>query len=81
MDHLQKEVTFEPASALFGGDDGLDFYRRIANEYQSHLKPGGTLLLEIGSTQSESVSKLFRQSVRVLNDLGGNPRVLIIENI
>ncbi len=81
MEQLQKEVAFEPASALFGGDDGLDFYKRIAKEYKVHLRPGGTLLLEIGNTQKESVSALFSGNTRVLDDLSGNPRVLIAENI
>ncbi len=80
MEQLQREVTFEPASALFGGDDGLDFYKRIAQEYKAYLRPGGTLLLEIGNTQKESVSALFPKNARVLNDLSGNPRVLIVEN-
>ena len=79
MENLQKEVTFEPRIALFGGEDGLDFYRRIAAEYEKHLLPGGTLLLEIGSTQSESAAALFGGKTRVLSDLGGNPRVLIVE--
>lgn len=80
MERLQKEVTYEPAAALYGGEDGLDFYRRIADGYRPHLKPGGTLLLEIGSTQKDGVSALFPEYTRVLNDLSGNPRVLIIEN-
>ena len=79
MANLQKEVTFEPRLALFGGEDGLDFYRRIAAEYESHLLPGGALLLEIGSTQSESAAALFGGKTNVLSDLGGNPRVLIVE--
>lgn len=79
MDSLQKEVTFEPALALYGGTDGLDFYRKIASEYRAHLNEGGMLLLEIGSTQALSVSYLFGGKTRVLTDLGGNPRVLIVE--
>ena len=81
MEQLQKEITFEPAVALYGGVDGLDAYRKIAAEYKPHLKPGGTLLMEIGSTQGESVSALFSGRTRILNDLSGNPRVLIVENI
>lgn len=79
MDVLQKEVTFEPALALFGGEDGVDFYRRIARTYQAHLNPGGTLLLEIGSTQADAVAALFAAKTSVLKDLGGNDRVLVIE--
>jgi release factor glutamine methyltransferase len=79
MEHLQAEVSFEPRLALFGGTEGLDFYRRIATEYKAHLTPGGTLLLEIGSTQAESVSALFENKVSVFNDLCGNPRVILVE--
>ena len=80
MEHLQKEVSFEPALALYGGADGLDFYRRIAKEYQTHLNAGGALLLEIGSSQAPTVSELFVAKTEVLTDLGGNPRVVIVEN-
>ena len=79
MEHLQKEVSFEPALALYGGADGLDFYRRIAKEYQAHLNAGGALLLEIGSTQAEAAAALFAAKTSVLNDLAGNPRVLVVE--
>lgn len=79
MEHLQKEVSFEPALALYGGADGLNFYRKIAKEYQAHLNAGGTLLLEIGSTQAETAAALFAAKTSVLNDLAGNPRVLVVE--
>lgn len=79
MEQLQMEVTFEPRLALFGGDDGLDVYRRIAGEYKAHLNPGGTLLLEIGSTQAESVAALFGQTATAYNDLCGNPRVIQVQ--
>ena len=80
MQSLQKEVTFEPKLALYGGGDGLDYYRKIAWEYQTHLKAGGSLLLEIGSTQAESAAQLFGAKTSVRNDLNGNPRVLIVES-
>lgn len=79
MEHLQAEVAFEPRLALFGGTDGLAFYRRIAEQYKAHLAPGGTLLLEIGSAQAESVAALFDQKVSVFNDLCGNPRLILAE--
>ena len=78
MNALQKEVTFEPALALFGGADGLDFYRRIAKGYRAFLNPGGAMLLEIGSTQAEAVSSLFSVKTELLRDLSGNPRVLTV---
>ena len=80
MERLQKEVSFEPALALYGGADGLDFYRRIAKEYSVHLNAGGALLLEIVNTQAQAVSELFVAKTEVLTDLGGNPRVVIVEN-
>ncbi len=79
MESMQNELSFEPELALFGGEDGLDFYRRIASEYQAHLSEQGVLLLEIGSTQAEAVSALFERETAVLHDLGGNPRVMVVE--
>ena len=79
MQNLQKEVTFEPKLALYGGGDGLDFYRKIAWEYRAHLNPNGALLLEIGSTQAESTAALFGANTIVKRDLSGNPRVLVVE--
>ncbi|MEA4870785.1 MAG: peptide chain release factor N(5)-glutamine methyltransferase [Christensenella sp.] len=79
MDALQREVSFEPKMALFGGEDGLDFYRAIAKTYQKHLNKDGTLLLEIGSTQAKAAAALFDAKTSVLKDLCGNDRVLVIE--
>lgn len=79
MQSLQKEVTFEPKLALYGGGDGLDFYRKIAWDYLKHLNNNGALLLEIGSTQAQSAAALFDAKTSVFNDLNGNPRVLLIE--
>lgn len=56
---LQTEVLHEPRLALDGGADGLDFYRRIAAE--APLNANGTLLVEVGDTQSERVAELFVQ--------------------
>src|SRR5262249_56602630 len=50
---------FEPRSALDGGPDGLDYYRRIATEVSPHLAPGGMLLVEIGAPQEAAVRELF----------------------
>ena len=79
MQQLQRELTFEPKLALYGGGDGLDYYRKIAWEYQAHLNVNGMILLEIGSTQGKAVAALFDAKTSVLNDLGGNPRVLVVE--
>jgi len=60
---LSREVRdFEPLIALDGGDDGLDFYRRILTEAPHYLKEEGWLLLEVGKGQAEEVSELIERS-------------------
>jgi release factor glutamine methyltransferase len=53
---------FEPVAALDGGLDGLDAYRRLIPDAARALRPGGTLLLEIGHDQAAAVSDLARAS-------------------
>lgn len=79
MDALMPETRREPALALFGGEDGLDFYRRICREAPAQLREGGCLLLEIGWRQREAVSALVREAVGepfALKDYGDNWRVV-----
>lgn len=81
IESLQEEVKiYDPYQALDGGKDGLDFYRRIATGVGSYLKPGGTLILEIGYDQGEAVSGLLEDSgfsaVSVKKDLAGLDRVV-----
>lgn len=79
MDGRDESLRFEPELALYGGEDGLEFYRRIACGYKRFLKPGGALLLEIGMTQKEEVSALFEHAECIL-DYGGRPRVIVVRN-
>lgn len=77
---LDKDVQQEPHSALDGGADGLDFYRRIAREAAAHLADDGLLAFEIGINQSEAVQRLcltsgFKQ-VAVRNDYADIPRMV-----
>lgn len=63
--------------ALFAGADGLDFYRRIAGEAPSCLRPGGHVVLEMGDDQYSAVSALLApafEDIRLIRDLGGRPR-------
>lgn len=80
MDRCQKELTFEPALALFGGADGLDFYRRLAREWEARVAPGGLLLMEMGATQGAAVQGLF-PNARILKDIRGLDRVAWVERI
>ena len=76
---LQAEVEKEPALALFAGEDGLDFYRRIAREAPARLAPQGWLCLEVGDGEAEAVAALLKtdfESVRILPDLNGLDRVV-----
>ena len=79
MQQLMPEVRQEPELALFGGEDGLDFYRRIAKEAPTHLKVGGWLLFEIGWKQREAVQALLMAHIGepfALEDYGHNWRVV-----
>ncbi len=71
---------YEPELALNGGADGLDFYRAIAGRYRRALKPGGTLLFEIGIGQAGDVTAILLQNdfstVKYYRDLAGIQRVL-----
>lgn len=77
---LQKEVGFEPVSALDGGEDGLDFYRCIAENWLSKLKNGGSITLEIGEEQAEDVTGLLSEKcisdIRTVKDIQGLDRVI-----
>ncbi len=70
--------NFEPASALDGGKDGLDFYRRIIK--CNNLTQGGLLAFEIGYNQGEKVKELMKNDftdIKIIKDLGLNDRVVI----
>lgn len=53
---------FEPEMALFGGEDGLDFYRAIAGNFTAALKPGGYLCLEFGMGQADAVCEILEEN-------------------
>ena len=79
---LQPEVRYyDPHLALDGGEDGLQFYRLLAAEGQSRLKPGGKLMAEFGDGQESAIEGLFAQAawpnVETTNDLTGKPRIVI----
>lgn len=53
---------YEPHLALFGGEDGLDFYRSISKNYASALKPGGYLCFEFGMGQGDDVCAILEEN-------------------
>lgn len=81
MENLQREVTFEPDTALRGGDDGLFFYREIVKCWAPLLKCGGMLAVEIGFDQKDAVVDILKSGdlsqIKSIKDYGGNDRVVI----
>jgi release factor glutamine methyltransferase len=84
LEHLQREIReHEPRVALFGGDDGLDFYRRLLRESPRFLKPAGKLVIEIGVSQLPAIRQAVDlsgcQLLEVTNNLQSIPRTLTIQ--
>ena len=80
LETLQAEVKSEPRLALDGGEDGLNFYRRIISDVPRFLTAGGLLAVEVGINQASAVRKLFEASnfveVMILKDLAGIERIV-----
>ena len=78
---VQKEVEFDPKSALFTKDDkGLEFYQKITEGAPKILNEGGYLLFELGIGQAEAVRKIIEQNgfkdIEIIKDLAGIDRVI-----
>ncbi|MBL8028421.1 MAG: peptide chain release factor N(5)-glutamine methyltransferase [Fibrobacteres bacterium] len=81
---LQKEVSlYEPAMALDGGIDGLDFYRAIIGQAASFLMPNGRIYFEHGDGQSDAIEKIAAynkfKTISKIKDLAGKLRVIVLE--
>ena len=81
LESLQPEVQHEPMLALDGGTDGLEIYRRIAQDAPRYLKPGGELLLEVGIGEAQAVQALLKINLNcadtgIVKDLNGIERVV-----
>ena len=78
---LQPELSYEPASALFAGDDGLAVIQRLLVDSLAFLTPRGALVMEIGFGQADAVREQARAAgfdrVDVRNDYAGVERVLV----
>ena len=77
---LDKTVrSFEPHLALDGGDDGLTFYKKIAETAGMYLKKGGIILFEIGYNQGMAVAEIMKdkfKDIKVIKDYSGNDRIV-----
>lgn len=74
---------YEPHMALYGGEDGLDFYRSIANHYREALKPGGYLCFEFGEGQGNDVCAILAQNgytvLERTRDYNGRERAVLAQ--
>lgn len=81
MKTLEREVLCEPSIALFGGDDGLDFYRVICKKHFHSLCGGGYIVFEVGYDQAEDVSALLSAEgatdIQIFTDLYGVKRAVL----
>ncbi len=79
MERLQREVRYEPEMALFGGEDGLDFYKKLLPLYTKSLRDGGLFAVEIGDRQEREVMRIFSENgftPESAKDAGGYCRVV-----
>ena len=78
---LAPEIFFEPFSALFGGEDGLDFYRRIASEASNYLRKGGFAVFEMNSNRSKAIQDILVGTgftvEKIVKDYSGLDRIVI----
>jgi len=71
--------NYEPIMALDGGEDGLDFYRILAEQAPNYLEKNGLLVLEIGYNQGNDVVALLSEkfTVELLQDYSSNDRIIV----
>lgn len=82
ISYLSSEVQKEPQIALDGGEDGLDFYRKILSQAIDYLKLGSYICLEIGYNQKNNVIELIENENKYVDtyskkDLYGNDRIVV----
>ena len=81
MSQLPRDVQKEPALALDGGEDGLNFYRIVIKYTPRLLSEHGCLMMEFGDGQAQSVKKLIEDQriftqVEIIKDLAGRERII-----
>ena len=86
LNSLPRDVQQEPASALDGGEDGLDFYRIIIKYTPRLLRSGACLMMEFGDGQAEAIKKLIEvenafAGIEILKDLAGRDRIISVKTL
>lgn len=81
MGEISEFVAKEPKSALYGGDDGLEFYNIIFENARTFLNNNGTIVVEIGYEQAEDVTNIIKQyneytDIRIIKDINNKDRVI-----
>lgn len=81
INNLPKQVQNEPHLALDGGEDGLEFYKKIIEQACNHIK-NGYLILEIGYDQKADVENMLKENrnyaeIKTIQDLSGNDRCVV----
>lgn len=84
MDALDPSVAdYEPRMALYGGEDGLDFYRNISRHWVRMMNPGGRMYFECGWKQAQDVAAIFdargMHDIFMAEDLSGIMRIVVVK--
>ncbi len=78
---LPRDVHYEPNSALDGGEDGLELYRRLAPQASVFLAPGGLIACEVGPDQAEQLARILSvqgwEEIQIVRDYAGRERIVI----
>lgn len=82
MKEISEFVSKEPSLALYGGKDGLDYYRKIFDEAKKFLNNKGTIAVEIGYTQAKDVIEIITNhkeytDIQVIPDINNKDRVVV----
>ena len=84
FDNLAKELSFEPRTALVADEDGLFFYRQIAQNSKKYLNKNGLIIVELNANIPELITEIFSgagyKKIKILNDYAGLKRVLVTKN-
>ncbi|MDR3237597.1 MAG: hypothetical protein LBT84_03755 [Spirochaetia bacterium] len=81
-ERLQKDISFEPAEALFAENNGTALIASIISGGKEHLEDTGVMIIEIGESMPAFVKKAGIEEgfdVSVMNDYGGLPRVAVFK--